>query len=190
MTDVQQSSRVEEVEAASLAPELQKVPVFAGVAFEDLRCLGTVELIHAETGADLYEINRARRGFWILLEGELRVQKILKDGDLVMVSTLGAGETFGEVPLLAGKDTEVVITVLRSCAVVYLREDLFWQLMFACPQVRMGVLGNMARRLQVFQSQEVHREKLISLGTMAAGLMHELNNPGTAARRAASSAAP
>ncbi len=69
---------------------------------------------------------------------------------------------------------------------VYLREDLFWQFMFACPQVRMGVLGNMARRLQVFQSQEVHREKLISLGTMAAGLMHELNNPGTAARRAAS----
>jgi signal transduction histidine kinase len=186
MTDVQQSSRVEEVEAASLVSELQKVPVFAGVAIEDLRCLGTVELIHAETGADLYEINRARRGFWILLEGELRVQKILKDGDLVLVSTLGAGETFGEVPLLAGKDTEVVITVLRSCAVVYLREDLFWQLMFACPQVRMGVLGNMARRLQVFQSQEVHREKLISLGTMAAGLMHELNNPGTAARRAAS----
>ena len=58
--------------------------------------------------------------------------------------------------------------------------------MFACPQVRMGVLGNMARRLQVYQSQELHREKLISLGTMAAGLMHELNNPGAAARRAAS----
>ena len=44
----------------------------------------------------------------------------------------------------------------------------------------------MARRLQVYQSQELHREKLISLGTMAAGLMHELNNPGAAARRAAS----
>jgi signal transduction histidine kinase len=58
--------------------------------------------------------------------------------------------------------------------------------MFSCPKVRIGVLGNMARRLQVFQSQELHREKLISLGTMAAGLMHELNNPGAAARRAAS----
>ncbi len=69
---------------------------------------------------------------------------------------------------------------------VYLREELFWKLMFACPHVRMGVLGNMARRLQVYQSQELHREKLISLGTMAAGLMHELNNPGAAARRAAS----
>jgi len=32
----------------------------------------------------------------------------------------------------------------------------------------------------------VHREKLISLGTLVAGLMHELNNPGAAATRAAS----
>ncbi len=97
-----------------------------------------------------------------------------------------AGETFGEIPLLMGKDSEAVITVLKPSTVVYLREELFWKLMFACPKVRIGVLGNMARRLQVFQSQELHREKLISLGTMAAGLMHELNNPGTAARRAAS----
>jgi signal transduction histidine kinase len=186
MTDVQLSSRVEQVEAASLIAQLQKVPVFAGVSFEGLSCLGTVELIHADAGADLYEINHARRGFWIVLEGEVRLQKPTKDGELMMIGTLTAGETGGEVPLLAGKDSEIYITVLKACTVVYLREELFWKLMFACPQVRMGVLGNMARRLQVFQSQELHREKLISLGTMAAGLMHELNNPGAAARRAAS----
>jgi signal transduction histidine kinase len=186
MTDVQQSSKIERVEAASLAAQLQQVPVFAGVPIEDLSRLGTVELIHAEAGADLYDISHARRGFWIVLEGELRLHKIMKDGELMLVGTLTAGETSGEVPLLAGKDTEVVVTVLKACSVVYLREELFWKLMFTCPNVRSGVLGNMARRLQQFQSQELHREKLISLGTMAAGLMHELNNPGAAARRAAS----
>jgi signal transduction histidine kinase len=186
MTDVQQSSKIEQVEAASLAAQLQQVPVFAGVPIEDLSRLGTVELIHAEPGADLYDISHARRGFWIVLEGELRLHKIMKDGELMLIGTLSAGETSGEVPLLAGKDTEVVVTVLKACSVVYLREELFWKLMFTCPDVRSGVLGNMARRLQQFQSQELHREKLISLGTMAAGLMHELNNPGAAARRAAS----
>src|SRR6185437_9355563 len=59
-------------------------------------------------------------------------------------------------------------------------------LMSTCPVVRAGVLANMGRRLEAYQILTLHREKLISLGTMAAGLMHELNNPGAAARRAAS----
>ena len=171
--------------AASLTAELQKVPVFAGVSLEDLRCLDSVDLIHADTGADMAEISNTRRGFWILLEGELRLQKLQPDGDLLLIGQMKAGETFGEIPLLMGKSTESVITVLKPSTAIYLREELFWNLMFACPQVRIGVLGQVARRLQMFQSQELHREKLISLGTMAAGLMHELNNPGSAARSAA-----
>jgi signal transduction histidine kinase len=186
MTDVQQGSSVEQVQAVSLAAQLHQVPVFSGATDDDLRCLGEVELIHADPGADLSDIGQTHRGLWILLSGELRLQKRKEDGDLLLIATLGPGETFGEIPLLMGKSSEAVITVLKASTVVFLREELFWNLMFACPQVRTGVLGNMARRLQVFQSQELHREKLISLGTMAAGLMHELNNPGAAARRAAS----
>jgi signal transduction histidine kinase len=186
MTDVQQSSRVEQVEGASLFAQLQKVPVFAGVAQEDLKCLGPVEVIEADAGADISDLSQTHRGFWILLEGELRLHKRQDDGALLLIGTMSAGETFGEIPLLMGKSAGAIITVLKASKVVYLREELFWKLMFACPKVRIGVLGNMAHRLQLFQSQELHREKLISLGTMAAGLMHELNNPGTAARRAAS----
>ena len=186
MTDVQQSSKVEQVEVASLVTQLQKVPVFAGVSLQELRCLDSVELIHADVGADILDITRTRRGFWILLEGELRLQKRQNDGELTLIGQMSDGEIFGEIPLLMGKDNDAVVTVLKPSTVVYLREELFWNLMFACPQVRVAVLGNVARRLQVYQSQELHREKLISLGTMAAGLMHELNNPGAAARRAAS----
>ena len=185
MTDVQLATRIEQVEASSLGTEFGKVPVFEGVNVGDLKCLGTVELIHAEPGANLHEITSTRRGFWILLSGELRLQKRHPGGELILLGTMHAGETFGEIPLLMARDSEAVITVLQPCVVVYLNEELFWNLMFACPTVRTGVLGNMARRLQMFQSQELHREKLISLGTMAAGLMHELNNPGAAAKSAA-----
>ena len=57
--------------------------------------------------------------------------------------------------------------------------------MTACPEVRKAILGNMAHRLQKYQSVVVQQEKMASLGTLAAGLMHELNNPGAAAVRAA-----
>ena len=44
----------------------------------------------------------------------------------------------------------------------------------------------MTMRLRTHQAEALHREKLVSLGTLAAGLMHELHNPGSAAKRAAS----
>ena len=62
----------------------------------------------------------------------------------------------------------------------------FWALLACCPAVRTVVLADMAQRLQAYQVEALHREKLVSLGTLAAGLMHELHNPGSAAKRAAS----
>ncbi len=55
-----------------------------------------------------------------------------------------------------------------------------------CPSVRKTVLADSAQRIQAYQVEALHREKLVSLGTLAAGLMHELHNPGSAAKRAAS----
>ena len=173
--------------AISLAGEFKKVAALATVGAEDLRSLGDVLVIHAGKDADLYETAGVRRGFWVLLEGEIRMLKREDDGSITPFGNMTSGDTFGELPLLVGKEPKgVVATVLEPSTIVHIKEDTFWQLMFCCPQVRDSVLGNMARRLQLYQSQTVHREKLISLGTLAAGLMHELNNPGAAARRAAS----
>jgi signal transduction histidine kinase len=58
--------------------------------------------------------------------------------------------------------------------------------MACCPSARKAILADMAVRLQAYQVEALHREKLVSLGTLAAGLMHELHNPGSAAKRAAS----
>jgi len=56
--------------------------------------------------------------------------------------------------------------------------------MTQCPGVRKAILGNMAMRLAKVQQATFQQEKMAALGTLAAGLMHELNNPGAAARRA------
>jgi signal transduction histidine kinase len=97
-----------------------------------------------------------------------------------------AGESFGEMPLLKGVQSTYHLVATGPSRLVRFDEEAFWQLMFSCPRVRAAILGNMARRLESYQVNAVHREKLASLGTLAAGLMHELNNPGAAALRAAS----
>jgi signal transduction histidine kinase len=97
-----------------------------------------------------------------------------------------SGNAFGELPLLANIPNTVNLQASTSSHLLQLDEEQFWSLMTSCPDVRKAILGNMAMRFQKLQSITVQQEKLASLGTLAAGLMHELNNPGSAARRAAS----
>ena len=78
------------------------------------------------------------------------------------------------------------ISAAQDSVLVRFTEQDFWSLLACCPAVRKTVLADSAQRLQAYQVEALHREKLVSLGTLAAGLMHELNNPGAAAKRAAS----
>lgn len=186
METIRPSIRIEQATATELYPELKDISIFAGITERDLGCLGEVQVVHADPGALLVKQGEEDRAFWILLEGSVRGHKVEQDGSRSSLGQFDGRETFGEVPLLVGRSPRVTVEVTKPSRLVRLDEETFWRLMFSCPIVRRAVLGNMAERLQAYQAQAVHREKLISLGTLAAGLMHELNNPGTAAKRAAS----
>jgi signal transduction histidine kinase len=186
MAEVQQVSKVETVKAADLAKAFAKVPALASIPLEDLHSLGDVTLVHVDKDADVFVVTGLKRGFWAVLEGQFRLLKREDDGTIIPFGTMTVGDTFGEVPLLVGREVRGIGVALEPSTIAYLDEEKFWQIMHCCPRVRSVVLDNMAHRMQLYQSQAVHREKLISLGTLAAGLMHELNNPGAAARRAAS----
>lgn len=173
------------ISARELLAQISKIPLFQQTTEQDLDCLGDVDLIEAPAGTMLFDRGEQNIFFWILLSGEVRVTKPEDDGAQTILLTLKAGDTFGEVPLLTGSHgTPGRADVMQPSRMVRVSPSSFWSLMGTCPVVRSGVMSNMGRRLEAYQALTLHREKLISLGTLAAGLMHELNNPGTAARRA------
>ena len=57
--------------------------------------------------------------------------------------------------------------------------------MSTCPSVATEIVRSVAARRRTLLAFSQHRDKLASLGRMAAGLAHELNNPAAAAHRAA-----
>jgi signal transduction histidine kinase len=186
MSSDQASLRIQRVPSATLYADLLRVPVFAEMTEENLACLGTVELIEAAAGTDIVPPGSLCDAFYVLLDGEVEIRKFDKEGEPPRSMTMDAGEAFGEMGLLKGTRTGFDLIANTASRIVRFDEEAFWQLMFSCPRVRAAILGNMARRLESYQINAVHREKLASLGTLAAGLMHELNNPGAAALRAAS----
>ena len=173
------------VNARELLPQLRQIPLFQQVKEEDLDCLGEVEVVDAPAGTILFDQGETTLYFWIALKGEIRATKLEAEGGCTLLGTLKAGDTFGEVPLLTGASSAPVhVETIVDSTFLRINGAAFWNLMSTCPVVRAGVLANMGHRLEAYQLLTLHREKLISLGTLAAGLMHELNNPGAAARRA------
>jgi signal transduction histidine kinase len=69
--------------------------------------------------------------------------------------------------------------------VALVKADDFRRLAFSQPAVHQRVMQQVAPVMSRITGMEQNRERLASLGTMAAGLAHELNNPAAAARRAA-----
>ena len=187
MSKAGQPMVIESVPLLELGEALGRTLPFARADLSALGGVDRAERLKVWAGTVLVEPGPTAGSYWVVLEGEMRAERPEPDGTRTLVGVAGPGEGFGETPLLAGKNySPFFIEAARDSTLLRFAEQDFWALMSACPPLRKVVLANMAQRLQTYQVEALHREKLVSLGTMAAGLMHELHNPGSAAKRAAS----
>lgn len=168
----------------ALLSELHASRALKALRVEDLPLLRGARRVHLAADEMLLTPNNSFDSFWVLLEGELNISKV-QAGQESHITRQYAGESFGEVPFLMGmRSVTAKVTALQPCRLIRIPEQGFWDLMAANAKVREAILKDHSRRYETYQAMALHREKLISLGTLAAGLMHELNNPGAAARRA------
>jgi signal transduction histidine kinase len=174
------------IENAELYPLLQRIRGFEALSAGDAACIGSAEELRVPEGTDFYNRDEHGISFWLLISGEIQIFKQEQDGTRTLVAHFQEGESFGEVALLGGAPTvRATAHALEASRLVRIEGDAFWRLMNTCAGVRQTILQNMAHRLGSYNALQLQREKLVSLGMLAAGLMHELNNPGSAARRAA-----
>ena len=165
---------------------LRGVPVLAGLPEVKLQwIIAQGKEITLQPGEMLRAEGTPATCMFLLLEGSFRMTQRVGNQD-ILLKEHDTPTLIGEVPLLMGVPyfwaTGRAIT---ACHILELSAETFWQFMTLCPTLSMTVLRTMLERVQEAQVLAQHRERLISLGTLAAGLAHELNNPASAARRAA-----
>ena len=143
------------------------------------------ECIYIESGAALIEENQPQDGFYIVLDGDFEITKQSNETKFV-VAVQGNGAVLGEMSVIAEIPPIATVRALRRSQVMKISRTLFRQFILDNPSVAIDLLRMMMTRLKNMEKMLGQREKLASLGTLAAGLAHELNNPAAAARRSAS----
>ena len=163
---------------------LRQVPLFANLKDEDKVCIEETEEWRLPQAKCSFKEGRAAEHFFVLLEGEISVSK--KHGDQeIVVARYRPGAFFGEVPLLLGVPYILTARAESDSRLIVFAEEGFWRLLRLCPAISSEIFRAMATRLRNLEGSAQQQQKLEALGTMSAGLAHELNNPSSAAQRIA-----
>ena len=167
-----------------IVSDLKDIDLFSDLTEDQLAQDIVGELIELKHGEVLFNEGEDAQCIFIILDGTLEVYRNI-NGQKLIINTFSKGMSFGEVPLLSGSPHLANGIALTDLRLFKIKENDFWCMLSNCVSIRKKVLQNMSERSKDLNQLSFHREKLVSLGTMAAGLAHELNNPASAAKRTA-----
>jgi signal transduction histidine kinase len=121
---------------------------------------------------------------WILLTGHLSIRIDRGTGPRTALEWRG-GDVSGLLPYSRMVSAPGNVVVHEPCEMVRLDKEHMPGLIRECQEVTAILVHVMLDRARQFTSHDFHDEKMRSLGRLAAGLAHELNNPASAVVRGA-----
>jgi signal transduction histidine kinase len=170
-------------ELRSLHEFLTQLPLFSELTTADVAqiCRSSRRVI-ARPGEMVIREGAAGDALYVILSGELEVTKQEGEQEIVL-ATRRTGEVLGEMSLLEGSPRSASARAVRETELLEIGPDAFRDTLERNPAVASAILRTMAGRLRSTESALIQRERLAALGTLAAGLAHELNNPAAAIQR-------
>jgi signal transduction histidine kinase len=184
---------------------LRGVVLFEGLTEEQYQWLAAItERRSLADGAELFHDGAPGTHFFVLADGELVITKVV-DGREEMLTRHSArprpsdrhddkpavAHTFtGELPLLTGGGYVATATAVGPTVVFAYTKARFFDMLTRLPGMANKLLPVLAWRIKSSEQQARSRATITALGTLAAGLAHELNNPAAAVARAAEQLCP
>jgi signal transduction histidine kinase len=148
------------------------------------RWLAVATPMELAPGDRIAEAGEPSPGFHLLLEGTIRALRI--EGGQVEPLGSHVGPTWmGAIPTLTETAMSVRMECVTACRVARIEPEPFIALVLSQRLVHRRILRQFSPVMTRVSAIDANRERLAALGTMAAGLAHELNNPAAAAKRAA-----
>ena len=169
------------------ADDLRSIALFDGLSdaqLDDLAAAG--ERVRFAPGEELFVERRPADSWWVLLAGTVSLVRRLGPEEAVLARMESPGQWAGGfrawdpagVYLATGRATSAGRMLRVPATALRERADRWFP--FGVHFIR-GLVGTVRN----IESVAREREALVALGTLAAGFAHEINNPASAATRAA-----
>ena len=165
--------------------ELLRIPVFADVPDDQLEWfLSQCQEEFLKPGDTYVQQGDPAENMFVVLEGEFQARGEL-NGETIAFP-IKAGDVTGVLPFSRMKRVPISGRAVSNGRLLRFPSAKFPQLVQKMPEVTTRLVGLMSDRIRETTRFEQQRDRLASLGKLSAGLAHELNNPASAAKRAAS----
>jgi signal transduction histidine kinase len=152
---------------------------------EQLGWLATTGHLHTlDPGEILTPSTGPVKGLYVVLDGHLSIRVDRGAGPRIVMEWHG-GDVTGMLPYSRIKAPPGNVVAEERTDVLAVAAERLPDMIRECHELTAVFVHVMLDRARVFKSSELLDEKVASLGRLAAGLAHELNNPASAVARSA-----
>ena len=162
---------------------LRATPIFAEVPDAHLQRLGEQAIpMFVHEGEFLITEGDEADDLFVVVSGEFDVTKRSGTSEIPL-ARVGPGAIQGELAALERGKRTASVQAVTDAEVLRIPYLAVRDLLSSEPDAALGIIRTVIGRLRGMEATLRQREKLAGLGTLAAGLAHELNNPAAAIRR-------
>jgi signal transduction histidine kinase len=168
-----------------VAAALRGSRMFAELPDDDVAALAAASSsVELAPGEVLMAEGSPPDAMYVVTSGELEISRQAVGADLLL-NVCGPGDLIGELGVAHGRPRSATVRARGPARVQWIGADALDRLLAHPPSAR-ALLTATSRRLDREEGLLRQHERMAALGALAAGLLHEVNNPAAAVQRGAS----
>jgi signal transduction histidine kinase len=162
---------------------LKNVALFNDLPEADfVRVCDMIQDVEVKAGEVLFEEGSEGDHAYVIGEGQLDIIKVAM-GREILLAVRGPGEIIGEMSLLERAPRMATVRARTDSQLMAVSQQQFDELVNSSVTAARTMLNTVLQRWRANESLLRQSDKMAQLGTLTAGVAHEMNNPAAAVKR-------